>query len=172
MIAWQQFIAAEKHQSVAEQLGISRAEQIKKNWHYIMSIIEVLLLCSKQEIAFRGHDESDISLNKGNFKEILSLVASHDPVVEERLSHGPQNAKYTSPTIQNNILSIMATLVRRRICASIQKSGFYSIMVDETKNLIKQGQLSIVVQYIDVNKLAVMERFLTFFPAKNLDENA
>ena len=169
MIAWQEFIAAEKHQSVAEQLGMARAERIKKNWHYIMSIIEVLLLCSKQEIAFCGHDESDTSLNKGNFKEILSHVASHDPVVEERLSHGPQNAKYTSPTIQNNILSIITTLVRRRICASTQKSGFYSIMVDETKDLSKQEQLSIAVQYIDVDKLAVMERFLTFFPARNLD---
>ena len=139
-IAWQQFTAAEKHQSVAEQLGMARAEQIKKNPHYIMSIIEVLLLCSKQEITFRGHDESDTSLNKGNFKEILNLVASHDLVVEERLSHGPQNAKYTSPTIQNNNLSIIATLVRRRVCASIQKSGFYSIMVDETKDLSKQEQ--------------------------------
>ena len=64
VIAWQQFIAAEKHQSVAEQLGMAIAEQIKKNWHYIMSIIEVLILCSKQEIAFCGHDESDTSLNK------------------------------------------------------------------------------------------------------------
>ena len=42
-------------------------------------------------------------------------------------------------------------------------------MVDETKNLIKQGQLSTFVQYIDVNILAVMEHFLTFFPARNLD---
>ena len=63
----------------------------------------------------------------------------------------------------------MATLVRRRICASIQKSGFYSIIVDETKDLSKQEQLSIAVRYINVNKLAVMERFLTFFPARNLD---
>ena len=29
MIAWQQFIASEKHQSVAEQLGIAIDEQIK-----------------------------------------------------------------------------------------------------------------------------------------------
>ena len=134
-----------------------------------MSIIEVLLLCSKQEIALRGHDECDTSLNKGNFREILNHVASHDFVVEERLSHGPRNAKYTSPTIQNNILSIMSTLVRRRICASVKKSGFYSIMVDETKDLSKQEQLSISVRYIDVDQIAVMERFLTFFPARNLD---
>lgn len=42
-------------------------------------------------------------------------------------------------------------------------------MADETKDLSKQEQLSISVQYIDVEKIAVMERFLTFFPAKNLD---
>ena len=30
LVAWQQFLASEKNQSVAEQLGISRAEQIKK----------------------------------------------------------------------------------------------------------------------------------------------
>lgn len=169
VIAWQQYLAAEKHQSVAEQLGSNRAEQIKKNRHYIASIIEVLLLCSKQEIAFRGHDECDTSLNRGNFREILGLVAGHDSVVEEWLSHGPRNAKYTSPTIQNNILSIMATLVRRSICSAVQKTGYYSIMVDETKDLSKQEQLSIAVRYIDVDKIAVMERFLTFFPAKALN---
>ena len=169
LVAWQQFLASEKNLSVAEQLGISRAEQIKKKRHYIMSIIEVLILCSKQEIAFRGHDEGETSLNRGNFREILGLVASHDCVVEERLSHGPRNAKYTSPTIQNNIISIMATLVRRSICASVQKSEMYSIIVDETKDLSKQEQLFIAVRYIDVDKTAIMERFLTFFPARKLD---
>ena len=94
----------------------------------------MLLLCNKQEITFRGH-EGETSVNRGNFREIFGLVASHDCVVEERLSHGPRNAKYTSPTIQNNIISIMASLVKRSICASVQKSEMYSIMVDETKDL-------------------------------------
>lgn len=128
-IAWNQSLALEKHHSVAEQLGIARAEQIKKNRHYVMTIIEVLLLCSKQEIALRGHDESDTSLNKGNFREILEVIARHDSVVKDRLNHGPRNAMYSSPTIQNNILSIMASLVRRKICASVEKSGYYSIMM-------------------------------------------
>jgi hypothetical protein len=104
MVAWHEFKASQNTGSVAEQLGIQRSEQIKKNRHYIMTIIEVLLLCSKQELAFRGHDESENSSNRGNLMEILSLVAQHDPVVSERLSHGPRNAKYTCATIQNNIL--------------------------------------------------------------------
>ena len=118
-----------------------------------MSIIEVLLLCSKQELAFCGHDEGEMSLNRGNFREILGLVASHDCVVEERLSHGPQNAKYTSPTIQNNIISIMATLVRRSICASVQKSEMYSIIVDETKISVSKSNYLLLFDTLMLTKL-------------------
>lgn len=169
VIAWEQFLFSQKHSNIAEQLGSARDEVVKKNRHYVKSIIEVLLLCSKQEISFRGHVEGENSLNKGNFREILELVASHDPVIEDRLLHGPKNAKYTSPTIQNNILSIMAKLVRKKICDSVQISGYFSIMADETKDLSKQEQLSIVLRYVDVDAVAVSERFLTFFPAKNLN---
>jgi hypothetical protein len=51
-----------------------------------MTIADVLLLCSKQEIAFHGHDESSSSLSKGNFLEILNLVAKHDKVIEDKWS--------------------------------------------------------------------------------------
>ena len=96
MVAWEQFKSTATTGSVAEQLGSNRAEQIKKNRHYIKTVAEVLLLCSKQELALRGNNESSESLNKGNFKEILTLVARHDPVVADRLFHGPKNAIYTS----------------------------------------------------------------------------
>ena len=39
------------------------------------TIAEVFLLCSQQEIGLRGHKESEDSLNRGNFLEILKLVA-------------------------------------------------------------------------------------------------
>ncbi|XP_011403267.1 PREDICTED: zinc finger MYM-type protein 1-like [Amphimedon queenslandica] len=171
MVAWEQFKTTHDRGSVAEQLGSNRAEQIRKNKHYIKSIAEILLLCSKQEISFRGHDETESSLNKGNFLEILNLLSKHDPAVNERLSHGPRNAKYTSHMIQNNIIAVMATLVRKNICISIQKAGFYSLMVDETKDLSKQEQISFVVRYVDgdTKPAAIKERFLTFYPAASLD---
>ena len=113
VVAWEQFNTTSKTGSVAEQLGSHRAEQIKKNRHYIKTVAEVLLIYSRQEIFFRGHDESSESLNKGNFKEILSLVAKHDPVVAELFFHGPRNALYTSPKIQNDIINIMADIERQ-----------------------------------------------------------
>ena len=170
VVAWEQFKATQNHGSVAELLGSSRAQQISKNRHYIRTISEVLLLCSQQEISFRGHDESEGSLNKGNFLQILGLVAKHDPIVGERLFHGSRNAKYTSHMIQNNILAVMASLVRKQICHSVQKACFYSLMVDETKDLSKHEQMSVVVCYVDgeTEPALIRERFLTYIPAATL----
>lgn len=72
--------------SVADQLaGSNRSEMIKKNRHYISAIVDMLLTCTRQDIALRGHRETDESLNRGNFLEILSLVSRFDPVVANRL---------------------------------------------------------------------------------------
>ena len=131
IVAWEQLRATSKTGSVAEQLGSNRAELVKKNRHYIKTIAEILLLCSKQDLAFRGHDESANSRNKGNFKEILSLVTKHDPIVKDKLVHNLRNATYTSPEIQNNIINIMASMVRKEISTAVQKAGCYSIVADE-----------------------------------------
>ena len=168
VIAWEQFRATTKTESVAKQLGSNRAEHIKKNKHYIKTVAEVLLLCSRQEISFWGHEDSRESLNKGNFKEILSLVAKHYPVVANILFNGPKNALYTSPKIQNNIINIMANMVRQQICTSVQQAGYYSILADETKNMSKQEHLSIVIRYFDGNTHSIVEHFLTFTIASNL----
>ena len=116
---------------MVEKLGSNRAQLISKNRHYrhyIRSVAEVLLLCSKQEISLRGHDESDGSLNKGNFLEILGVIAKHDPIVDDRLFHG-----LSTPHLPFRIISLMANLVRKKICSSVQKAHFYSLMVDKDK---------------------------------------
>ena len=42
---------------------------------------------------YRGHDESDTSYNKGNFREILDVVASENPELANHMSNIPKNAK-------------------------------------------------------------------------------
>ena len=133
----------------------------------MISVSDVLLLCCKQEIALRGHDERPESSNRGSFLDIMDLLSSHDQIIHDRLENGPKNAKYTSPMIQNSIITIMASQVRRSICSSVRMAGFYSIMADETKDLSKQEQLSIVVHYVE--SATVKETFLTFLLAGNLN---
>ena len=111
-------------------------------------------------------------MNRGNFLEILNLVAIHDPVIKERLRNGPKNAKYTSPDIQNTLINVMARTVQESICSSVRKAGAYTILADETKDYSKKEKLAIVVRYVDVEAVKLCEHFLTYVEATTLDTSS
>ena len=62
----------------------------------------------------------------------------------------------------------MATIVRNKICDCVQRAGYYSILVDETKDISKNEQMSISIRYLDPDSHSIKERFLTFIIASNL----
>ena len=169
-LAWGQYkLNSKKGTTIAERLGSARSTTLSQNRHYVKTIAEILLLCSKQEIALRGHRESNDSMNRGNFLEILHLVAQHDADVKHRLENGPNNAMYTSPEIQNSILHIMAGIIQQKICSAVKKAGVYSILADETKDCSKVEQLAIVLRYVDIDTATQHEHFLTYIAAESLN---
>ena len=100
MLSWEQYKHSNANQtSVAHLLNTHREKKICENCHYIITISQTLLYCCLQEVSIQGHRESNQSQNRGNFLELLSLLALHDPIVKARIEDGPQNAKYTSPDI-------------------------------------------------------------------------
>ena len=132
----------------------------------------MVLLCVRQEIALRGHRESDNSVNRGNFLEILNVVASHDSTVQQKLMNGPRNAAYTSAEMQNTLLNIMGKItkmVREEDCSQVKNAGVYSISADETKDTSKTEQMALVVRYVDIKEACIYERFLTFVEVSSLD---
>ena len=173
VVAWNQYKSNTQHKnSIADQLGIARTEQISRNRHYIKTLAEIVLLCSHQEIALRGHREGEESMNKGNYLEILNVIALHDPVINERLKNGPKHAKYTSPDIQNTLIHVMGGMVQESICSSVRKAGVYTILADETKDCSKKEQLAIVLRYVDVEAVKLFEHFLTYVEATSLDAHS
>ena len=160
---------SESGTAVDKRMDASRAKTISNNCHYLKTILEVLLVCSQQEIALRGHRESVNSLNRGNFLEIFKLVASHDEVVSERLTYGPKNALYTCPSIQNDLLKLMGKMVQSIVCCKVREAGLFSILFDETKDISKKEQITFVLRCIDPKEGTVHEYFLTFVEATTLD---
>lgn len=75
---------------------------------------------------------------RGNFLEILQLVANHDKVIEERLESGPRNATYTSAGIQNSILMSLVIQLET-LCGSVKEAKMFTSLVDKTKDLSKQS---------------------------------
>ncbi|KAE9524453.1 hypothetical protein AGLY_015174, partial [Aphis glycines] len=119
-------------------------------------LIDIILLLSRQEIAFRGHIENTNSLNKGNFQEMCSFFSKYDSEFNRMFSN---SISYSSPKIQNEIIALCSQNVKDTIFSEIKETGFFSIMCDDAR-CHKEEQMTICVRYI--KKFKVFERFLGF----------
>ena len=87
-------------------------------------------------------------------------MSRQDPI-KEKLQEGPQNAKYTSPEIQNSLLGVLGGIARDTICNFVREAHVFSLLVDDTKDSSKVEQLATVCRYTDINTATIHERFLT-----------
>ncbi|CAF1442011.1 unnamed protein product [Rotaria magnacalcarata] len=156
--------------SVINLLDKSRAELIKENRAKLMKICSTVLLCARQMIALRGHEENGESRNRGNLIELLHWAASTDSLVDKILNDSDSNATYLSPTIQNEILKILADQIRRKISNEIKNRPFV-LMADESKDISSKEQLSVVLRYVDAEN-QIHEHFMGFTKLDQFDAKA
>ncbi|CAN0829480.1 Zinc finger MYM-type protein 1 [Linum grandiflorum] len=119
-----------------------------------------------QGSAFRGHDESESSLNRGNLIEWLELLTEwREDVKAVVLQNAPGNAKYIAPSIQKEILEIMANRVRRKIREEVGDACF-SILVDEAQDQAGLEQMAVILRF--VNSAGILtERFFAIKSVAN-----
>ncbi|XP_071911753.1 uncharacterized protein [Coffea arabica] len=133
-------------------------EQVEINRLRLQVSIDVVRWLAFQGCAFRGRDESEKSLNRGNFHQLIKLLASYnDKVASVVQENAPSNASYTSPEIQKEILYIFSNKVRKEICQEIGNSKF-CIIVDEARDESKREQMALVLRYVD-KEGCICERF-------------
>ena len=101
-------------ESVLIQLRGAR-ETIQNN-RKLCSITEIIVLCGPQNIALGGHCDSGtdmegvqaVSTNHGNFCALLDFrILAGDTILRDHLRSAARNITYTSPTIQNQLISIL-----------------------------------------------------------------
>ncbi|XP_072054323.1 uncharacterized protein [Arachis hypogaea] len=118
-----------------------------------------------QASAFRGHDESHESQNREKFLEILKLLASYNKEVDAVvLENAPQNAIYTSASIQKEILHVFARKVQNEIRNKIGNAKF-CLIVDEVRDESKREQMALV-RFIDKHGF-VKERLIDVVHVKD-----
>ena len=113
-----------------------------------------------QEIAFRGHDESETSDNRGNYIELIHLLAEFD---EQLLTHLDSSTvfKGLSPLIQNDLIESVSYVVLAEIKKELKDCHFLSVMLDETSDISCLSQLSTVFRFVN-SKGIICERFFKF----------
>ncbi|XP_059663515.1 uncharacterized protein LOC132309200 [Cornus florida] len=134
------------------------SEQVSNNRLRLKVTIDAIRWLTYQACAFRGHDESLQSSNRGNFIEMVKAVASYnDAVARIVLENAPKNAKYTSPQIQKESLHILSRKVRSKIHEDIDDAKF-CILIDEARDESKREQMAIILKYVDKD-VFLQERF-------------
>lgn len=138
-------------------------------------MLNIIQFLAKQNLAFRGHREDireDDSGNRGNFLELVHLLAKYDPLLMEHLTKVKLGAKvsvsYLSPEAQNEFINLLGQQVRSTIIGRIQKAKYYCVIFDSTPDVSYNDQMSQVLRYVHIEgeKVAVVESFIDFFEPK------
>ncbi|KAL4104312.1 hypothetical protein QTP88_019613 [Uroleucon formosanum] len=126
--------------------AINHNKQVDINRKILACLIDVVCFLGKQELAFRGHRENESSLNKGNYCEILDLLAKEEQFIRE---HFLTNSvfKGTSHDIQNYLIHCVTTVLNSHILKELQITNFISIQADETTDIEER-----FIGFFDVSK--------------------
>ena len=99
-------------------------------------------------LAFRDHDESQGSSDKGNFLELLQFLGDHNESINEVLQKAPKNCKLTNSDIQKDIVNAIARETSKAIIKDLDNE-FFSILVDESRDISMKEQMSLVLRYVN-----------------------
>jgi hypothetical protein len=104
------------------------------------------LMC--QGLAFRGHDESETSFNKGNFLEMLDWYKARNPEVRSAFDHlCPKNAKTKGPKIQKDVTESCAIEISKVIKEEIG-DNLFSVLIDESRDVSIAEQMAVIVRLV------------------------
>ena len=93
--------------------------------------LKCLRFLLRQGLAFRGHDESEDSMNKGNFLELLSWLAGNFEEVDKVvLNNAPHNCKMTHHDVQQELIKCCAQETTKRVIEELD-GGQFAILADE-----------------------------------------
>lgn len=135
-----------------EHLAIIEKE--KKYWRNVLKrIICAVQFLSKHNDAFRGSSNKVNTKNNGKFLGLIEMMASFDDVMAEhirKINNQETHDHYLGPDIQNEIIELMASEVRKAIIKMIKNAKYYSIMMDCTPDVSHQEQLSLVIRIVNL----------------------
>ena len=120
----------------------------------------------QRSIALRGNWDAKPREEDGNFNFFLNWKAKTDDDPAQYLKFAQPNTKYTSPQIQNEIISLCDKEIRDRIVQQIPK--YWSVMADETQDCSSTEQLTMCSRFVNKD-YEVCKEFLGFVKLASMD---
>ncbi|XP_060845584.1 zinc finger MYM-type protein 1-like [Rhopalosiphum padi] len=126
-------------------------ENVRLNRLFMVHLIDLVIFLGKQELAFRGHDESSDSLNKGNFKVLFDM---HIVRCSQEIQNHYKSIKNTFSDIsQKTQCSIVIRYVTDKSELVERFLGFHNVSEDRTNQGLFNLVYSVLHEFDVENKL-------------------
>lgn len=155
-----------KRESVASMISSSHKKVVAENRYALSKIIDVIILCGRQNIPLRGHVEE-----RSNFLAILHEIAKGDQALSDWLAlRSGSRSTYLSPDIQNELINFCGQQILDQIIDDCRRSTYFAVIADECTDVATKEQLSICVRFLHRTNedLEIREEFIGFRHAKSV----
>nr|XP_028946829.1 zinc finger MYM-type protein 1-like [Malus domestica] len=144
-----------------ETVVVKQSEEARMAYRTCLNAsIDCTKFLLRQGLSFRGHDESDTSNNRGNYLELLQFLADHDEKIKDVvLDKASGNLKLIASTIQKDLVHSCSIETIKSIISDMKNARFFSLLVDEARDVSIKEQMAVVLRYVDKNR-KVIERFV------------
>ena len=85
---------------------------------------------------------------KRRFAKLLDLRSKDNSIIHDFYACHKKYVTYTSASIQNNLLEIVAGHIRDQILAEVRSAEVFGIIFDETQDISRHEQAALVLRYV------------------------
>jgi hypothetical protein len=168
MAAWYDLRLRFQQNQTIDRVAQRELEKEREHWRKVLlRIILIVRFLAEHNIAFRGSNSRLYQGNNGNFLGLIEMLAKFDPVIKEhvdRITNDKICDHYLGPSIQNELINLLASVIKSAITAKVKEAKYFSVILDCTPDASHQELMSLIIRYVDAttDSTCIEESFLGF----------
>ena len=100
----------------------------------LQRVVYIIFTLAAEIMSLRGHHEIQCELGSEHFLAHVELVAKYDLLLKDLLDRPDGSVRYLSPTIQNELIALLAVKTfRQHLIKEIQAAPFSMLLAKEQK---------------------------------------